>query len=83
MPGGIVSVDELKEIVKAYPRLEFAGELNKIMCGLCKNKPETTYDNFVALFGVRDVPGYKEEWEKNNVRDRLEGGFKACAELEN
>jgi len=81
MPGG-VSIEEFKEIVGAYPRLGMAGELREVMCGLCKKKPETTYDNFVGLFGLRDVPGYKEQWEKNNARDMLEGALKACEQYE-
>ena len=82
-PGGVISVDEFKEVVKAYPRLDFEAELKKIACGLCTNKPETTYDNFIGLFGCRDVPGYKEEWDKHLVIDEMEGALKACKEFEN
>jgi hypothetical protein len=82
-PGGVITVDEFKEVVKAYPRLDFEAELKKITCSLCTNKPETTYDNFVGLFGCRDIPGYKEEWERHQAPDALEGGLRACKEFEN
>ena len=82
-PGGVITVDEFKEVIKAYPRLGFQAELKNIACGLCRNKPETTYDNFVGLYGCRDVPGFKVEWEKHQALEMLEGGLKACEELEN
>lgn len=81
-PGGVITVDEFKEVVKAYPRLDFEAELKRVTCSLCTNKPETTYDNFVGLFGCRNVPGYKEEWEKHQVPDNLDGGLRACKEFE-
>jgi hypothetical protein len=81
-PGGVITADEFKEVVKAYPRLDFEAELQRITCSLCTNKPETTYDNFVGLFGCRDVPGYKEEWEKHQVPEMLDGALKACKEFE-
>lgn len=36
----------------------FEGESEGFACGLCKYKPETTYDNFVMDFGERFVHGY-------------------------
>ncbi len=78
MPNGLITVEEHNDIIKAYPRLGFAEELKNICCRLCTEKAETTYDNGFAWFGVRDVPGYKEEWEKRNIRDMLEGALKAC-----
>ncbi|KAK4504918.1 hypothetical protein PRZ48_002881 [Zasmidium cellare] len=51
MPGGLFTFEEQKAIVEAFPRLGFADELFHIMCGLCSDKPETTYDNFVSEFG--------------------------------
>jgi HD superfamily phosphohydrolase YqeK len=82
-PGRVITVDELREVVKAYPRLDFEAELKQITCNLCTQKPETTYDNFVGLFGCRDLPGYREEWEKHQVPEMLDGGLRACKEFEN
>ncbi|KAJ9614069.1 hypothetical protein H2200_002205 [Cladophialophora chaetospira] len=67
-PGGAITIEEYKEIVTAFPRLEFRDQFLQIMCGLCAYKPETTYDNFVSDFGVAfgvDGKGKgKEEFEK-------------------
>ena len=82
-PGAVITIDEYKEVVTAYPRLGFAGEVQEIMCGLCKTKPETTYDNFVGQFGLRHVKGYKEQWEKAQMIDMLERGLKACEQWDN
>ncbi|KAJ4258979.1 hypothetical protein NW762_008067 [Fusarium torreyae] len=49
----IITLDEYKAVTKAFPRTEFTFENVKVlMCGLCRNKPETTYDNFVGRFGL-------------------------------
>ena len=53
MPGGIITAEEYKEIVEAFPRLGFHDEVIRVMCGLCKNKQETTYDNPVHEFGIK------------------------------
>ena len=50
-PKGLISPEEFKEVVDAFPRLEFKDELISIMCGLCRDKPETTFDNFVSEYG--------------------------------
>lgn len=83
-PGGLISVDEYKEIVAAFPRLGFnVQSLTEIMCTLCREKPETTYDNFVGQFGLRfEGEGYREEYEKHGVVGMLLGGLEACAKYE-
>lgn len=35
----------------AFPRLHFKEELLNIICGLCRDKPDTTMDNMVLGFG--------------------------------
>lgn len=82
-PGGVIAVDEFRAVIRAYPRIEFTEELVKIMCGLCRNKPETTYDNFVGDFGNTYVKGYKEEWEKRRIDKRLISALEATKEFEN
>ena len=47
-----------KAILSAYPRLDMKNQLTTCLCGLAKNRPNTTADNFVADFGVKYVPGY-------------------------
>ncbi|KAF2168140.1 hypothetical protein M409DRAFT_21585 [Zasmidium cellare ATCC 36951] len=68
MPGGLFTFEQQKAIVDAFPRLGFADELKHVMCGLCRDKPETTYDNFVSEFGrtygIDGKGGGKEEYQK-------------------
>ncbi|KAK3632476.1 hypothetical protein LTR56_016358 [Elasticomyces elasticus] len=55
---GTMTVEEYNAIVAKYPRQGFRDGVKEIMCGLCRTKPETTYDNFVADFGDQFVEGY-------------------------
>lgn len=68
MPGGLFTFDEQKDIVAVFPRLGFADELVHIMCGLCRDKPGTTYDNFVSefgkVYGTDGKGGGKEEYQR-------------------
>lgn len=50
-PGELITVDEYKEVIQAFPRAGFSDQFLQIMCGLCALKSETTYDNLVADFG--------------------------------
>jgi hypothetical protein len=47
-----------KVILSAYPRLGMKNELTTWLCGIARNHPNTTRDNFIADFGVKYVPGY-------------------------
>lgn len=86
LPGALISVEEYKEVVAALPRLDFSGELVGIMCGLCRDKKETTFDNFVGdygkIYGLDGKGGGKEEWRKlcdqSNTTRLLMGGLEAC-----
>ena len=71
--GGLISVDEYKEIVRAFPRDGgYRQEFVEIMCGLCRERPDTTYDNFVSEFGREfgtdgrggGREGFRGEWER-------------------
>lgn len=73
MPGGLLSHEECEAIVKAFPRAGFLRELKGIMCNLCKTKPETTYDNFVAQFGQKYVEGYSMEGKE--IINMIENGW--------
>lgn len=67
----LITVEEFKAVVGAFPRLGFKEQFVEIMCGLCAYKPETTYDNFVGDFGCDlgiDGKGTgKEEFAKKRV----------------
>lgn len=86
-PSGLLSVAEYREVVGAFPRLAFREELPQTMCGLCRDKPATTFDNFVGEFGAELLPGaegesYRAEREKHNARKMLLGGLEATKQYE-
>ncbi|WP_341487150.1 HD domain-containing protein [Pararhizobium sp. A13] len=56
---GDLGDDNKKVILSAYPRLNMKKQLTTCLCGIAKNHPDTTRDNFIADFGLRYVPGYK------------------------
>lgn len=58
-------------------------QTTEIPHGLCKTKPETTYDNFVGEFDKGHVDGYNEEWEKRRMDEYLAPAVKACEKYEN
>ena len=55
---GALTWGEYEGIVKEFPRLRFVKGVEAILCGLCRSKPETTYDNFVSSVGEKYVEGY-------------------------
>ncbi|TVY82162.1 hypothetical protein LSUE1_G003003 [Lachnellula suecica] len=57
--GGVLTRTVWEAVLKEYPRLEFKKGVISTFCGLCRDKPETTYDNFASEFGVAyKVEGY-------------------------
>ena len=50
--------DDKKVILSAYPRLDMKNMLTTCLCGIAKNHPNTTRDNFIADFGLKYIPGY-------------------------
>lgn len=67
-PQDVLTEEEYKAIVKEFPKENFKQNVVDVMCGLVRDKPATTMDNFVSSFGVRygtDGKGAgKEEYEK-------------------
>jgi hypothetical protein len=53
-----LSDDNKKAILSTFPRLGMKNELTTCLCGIAKNYPNTTSDNFIADFGLKYVPGY-------------------------
>jgi HD domain len=45
-------------ILAAHPRLDMKKMLTACLCGIAKNHPSTTRDNFIADFGLKHIPGY-------------------------
>ncbi|PVH72517.1 hypothetical protein DL98DRAFT_433052 [Cadophora sp. DSE1049] len=56
--GGVLTKDVWESVKKEFPRLGFRKSINDTMCGLCKTKPQATYDNFAADFGTAYIEGY-------------------------
>lgn len=88
--AGLISLEEYLAVTNAFPRGSFNRQgLKEIMCGLCQRKPETTYDNFVGLFGRKygyDGNGkgreeYTNLWEENQVAEILLQGLDAVDAL--
>jgi len=71
----LITVDEYKAIVGAFPRLGFKDQFLEIMCGLCAMKPETTYDNFVGDFGAEYGIDGRGTGKEKFVKDRQESTF--------
>jgi len=57
-PGGVLTRHVWDEVLKEFPRLNFKEGVLKTLCGLCRSKPDTTYDNFIADIGEKYVEGY-------------------------
>jgi HD domain len=53
-----LSDDNKKAILSTFPRLSMKNELTTCLCGIAKNHPNTTRDNFIADFGLKYIPGY-------------------------
>ena len=86
-----ITVDEYRAVTALFPRVDFnRNGVKKLMCGLCQRKPDTTYDNFVGLFGVKygvDGEGggrieYARHWEENQAYLHLLGGLDALETLD-
>lgn len=62
IPGGALSQAEFDGVVEEYPRQGLKNGMIEKLCGFCRDKPETTYDNFVGDFGEKfQVTGYSLE----------------------
>lgn len=57
-PNGALTQEDYDAIVKEVPRLGFKDDFREAFCGLCRTKPQTTYDNIVSDWGGKYVEGY-------------------------
>ena len=71
MPAGLLAWAEYDEVVREFPRLGFMKCLQEVLCGLCRTKPQTTFDNFVGEIGDRFVEGFDRSG--HTVSELLEG----------
>src|SRR5215813_11845810 len=50
---------DVGRILGEFPRLRMKDRFSEACCRLVRERPETSYDNFLHDFGERFVPGYK------------------------
>jgi len=50
---------DVGRILDEFPRLRMKDRFTETCCRLVRERPETSYDNFLRDFGERFVPGYK------------------------
>ncbi|KAH8587782.1 hypothetical protein B0O99DRAFT_556103 [Bisporella sp. PMI_857] len=58
--SGLLTWNDYYQVKAAFPRLDLASGVTKIICGFAANKPATTYDNFMKEFGVKYIQNYSE-----------------------
>jgi hypothetical protein len=89
-PQGIISIAEYEEIVMAFPRLGFKDSIVEAICGLCRDKPDTTFDNVAGEFGRNfgyDGHGhgkedYHQKWAEGALVRSGVRLLEACATIE-
>lgn len=64
MVGDGLTQKEWDQIVQDYPRAGLKEKVTDTFCGLCKKKPDTTYDNLAADFGEELVEGYQRKGKR-------------------
>ncbi|PHH67647.1 hypothetical protein CDD83_6482 [Cordyceps sp. RAO-2017] len=72
-PDNLLTRDEWRAVVALFPREGFADEFVGFLCGLCRDKPATTYDNIVGHFGLvygldgrgAERDDYTRRWREN------------------
>ena len=90
LPPGLITEQEYTEVLKHFPREGFKDEVKQIFCGLCREKPETTFDNWQCQFGTLmglDGKGsgkeeFKKRVEESAIVPGLMASLDACRKLE-
>ena len=54
----LISPKQVAAVLAAYPRLSMKTELETCLCRVVREKPDTTYDNFLREMGERYISGY-------------------------
>ncbi|KAJ6783318.1 hypothetical protein PWT90_02553 [Aphanocladium album] len=92
-PGGdnLITMEEYRAVTNLFPRAGMTADgFTELMCGICRDKAATTFDNFVSEFGVQfglDGAGagkeaFAKEREDANVMKLLLGGLDALEKLD-
>jgi len=61
---GLLKRKVWEDVGKEFPRTGFKDGVTEMLCGLCREKPGTTYDNWVADWGIAYVEGYSREGKR-------------------
>ena len=56
-PSLLVTQEEYENVVKQFPRHDLIGYVKEVCCGMCRVKPQATYDNFVGDYGEMFLRG--------------------------
>lgn len=54
----LIRQDETRAILTEFPRLAMKRQFRDCLCSLIRQKPATSYDNFLKDFGMRYIEGY-------------------------
>jgi hypothetical protein len=86
--GTVITIEEFREVLGAFPYAGFGEQgVRGILCGLCRDKPATTFDNFVGKVGSgrefdldldgkgKDREVYENSWLKANANVNLTANF--------
>ncbi|KAI0142583.1 hypothetical protein F4776DRAFT_676398 [Hypoxylon sp. NC0597] len=88
--GAVITEAEYREVARHFPLAGFGTEsLVNVMCGLCRDKPETTYDNIVSGFGLEfgldgkggGKEGFREAMEREQPAKQVLDGLRYLEEL--
>ena len=86
-----ITYGEYCAVMKVFPRAGFNSEgFKKIMCWLCRTKPETTYDNFVGQYGCQfgpdgtgeGVEDFKKAWAAGQSTNVLMPGLEKLKSID-
>jgi len=55
----LIPQDKVRAILAEFPRLSMKKHLQNSLCSVVRQKPATSYDNFLRDIGTRYVEGYK------------------------
>jgi hypothetical protein len=60
----------MASILAGFPRLQMKRELKNCLCSIARERPQTTYDNFIRDFGERFVPGYRPSFSTVDLLEK-------------
>jgi hypothetical protein len=75
-PGTLITVEEFREILQLYPRLDFKNEIRQLFCHMCQEKDlSVVAANFVAEYGLEYGYDAKGQGKEEFCEKMAEAGF--------